>query len=257
MITFLLFFFEPIQKTKRRRSGEARGCPLRTREYADCLGGSPQTHRIMDGSAIRLLSRLFIIGLLLSFFGLPTHGDEKGRAKNGATGDTVTFPSQEPSLDEPIHKDLNPFAGDEEAIRSGGVLFRQLCAACHGVRGQGGKGPDLTDPRWLHGSSDADIFRVIRSGVRGTLMKELSPVILDHRVWKLIAFVRSLARSAADPEWQPDLTGNPAAGRKLFLTSKAKRTASSVTRWMARAAEWGRPSPESPVDELRNSLWIP
>lgn len=119
-------------------------------------------------------------------------------------------------------KAVNPFAGNEEAIREGGVLFRQNCAACHGPRGRGGKGPDLTDIHWMHGSRDEDVFHTVRSGVRGTTMKAVSVLISDEKIWKMIAYVRSLARTASDPEWQPYLPGDPGAGRKLFFDEKSK-----------------------------------
>lgn len=122
--------------------------------------------------------------------------------------------------DKPVRS--NPFAGDAKAIHEGSVLFRQNCVGCHGPRGRGGRGPDLTGTRWLHGSRDEDLFRVLRDGVRGTTMKEVSVLMSDDKVWKIIAFVRSLARTALDPEWQPYLKGDPVAGQKLFFDAKGK-----------------------------------
>ena len=47
-------------------------------------------------------------------------------------------------------------AADEAALAEGQALFRGLCSGCHGGAGRGGKGPNLTDHRWLHGGTDAD-----------------------------------------------------------------------------------------------------
>ncbi len=56
-------------------------------------------------------------------------------------------------------------------------MFRGLCSGCHGGAGRGGKGPDLTDNRWIHGSSDTDIARVIENGVPNTTMKKLGDAL--------------------------------------------------------------------------------
>jgi cytochrome c oxidase cbb3-type subunit 3 len=43
--------------------------------------------------------------------------------------------------------------------------FVQRCAACHGDKGQGIIGPNLTDEYWLHGGTLTDIHRTISEGV--------------------------------------------------------------------------------------------
>src|SRR5262245_122716 len=64
-------------------------------------------------------------------------------------------------------------ARDSADLAEGQALFRGLCSGCHGGAGRGGKGPDLTDNRWIHGSNDEDIARVIENGVPKTTMKKL------------------------------------------------------------------------------------
>src|SRR4029453_9929069 len=65
----------------------------------------------------------------------------------------------------------NPFANDATAIASGRDLYGQTCQSCHGPGGQGSdRGPALATTKLLHGNTDADLFRSIRSGVPGTQM---------------------------------------------------------------------------------------
>ena len=54
---------------------------------------------------------------------------------------------------------------DPVELDHGATLFLQNCAACHGRAGEGGVGPNLTDPYWIHGGSVADVFRTIKHGV--------------------------------------------------------------------------------------------
>jgi putative heme-binding domain-containing protein len=107
-------------------------------------------------------------------------------------------------------------------LAEGQALFRGLCSGCHGGAGRGGKGPDLTDNKWIHGGTDRDIAQVIQNGVARTTMKKLGDALKEDQIRKLIAYIRSLARSPADTVWKPYLTGNPQAGRMLFFDSKSK-----------------------------------
>jgi len=104
----------------------------------------------------------------------------------------------------------------------GQALFRGLCSGCHGGAGRGGKGPDLTDNRWIHGSTDQDIAGVIQNGVPKTTMKKLGDVLKQEQIRKLIAYIRSLARSPGESVWKPYLAGDPQAGRNLFFNPQSK-----------------------------------
>src|SRR5581483_8108570 len=108
------------------------------------------------------------------------------------------------------------------ALEEGQALFRGLCSGCHGGNGRGGKGPDLTDDRWIHGSGDDDISRVIRNGVPKTTMKKLGESLKEEQIRKIILFIRSLARAPGDTTWKPYLAGDAKAGHTLFFDVKGK-----------------------------------
>jgi putative heme-binding domain-containing protein len=111
---------------------------------------------------------------------------------------------------------------DPAALAEGQALFRGLCSGCHGGSGRGGKGPDLTDQRWIHGNTDADLARVIQNGVPKTTMKKLGEALKPDQINKCIAYIRSLARSPGESTWKPYMAGDPQAGRKLFFDPQAK-----------------------------------
>jgi len=105
----------------------------------------------------------------------------------------------------------NPVEGDAAAIREGSSLFRANCAPCHGFNARGGgRGPDLTIGRWIHGGADEAIFRTISQGVPGTEMP--ANLFEDSEVWALIAYLRSISGAPAAP-----MSGDPAAGERLFF----------------------------------------
>jgi cytochrome c oxidase cbb3-type subunit 3 len=104
----------------------------------------------------------------------------------------------------------NPVAGNPAAIQEGASLFRANCSPCHGLNAQGGgRGPDLTAGRWVHGSSDADIFRTITRGVPGTEMSANG--FEDSETWAILAYLRSLA-----PAKSTTVSGDSTKGEKIF-----------------------------------------
>jgi putative heme-binding domain-containing protein len=107
-------------------------------------------------------------------------------------------------------------------MAEGQAMFRGLCSGCHGGAGRGGKGPDLTDNRWIHGSTDVNIARVIENGVPNTTMKKLGDALKPEQIKKLVGYIRSLARSPSESTWKPYLTGDVQAGRKLFFDPQGK-----------------------------------
>jgi putative heme-binding domain-containing protein len=83
-------------------------------------------------------------------------------------------------------------------VAAGAKTFRSHCAACHGLSGEGGRGPNLAAGVFYHGGSDADLLKTISDGVPGTEMPGL--FYSADRIVQVIAYIRSLStqpRSAA------------------------------------------------------------
>src|SRR5271154_5468710 len=92
-------------------------------------------------------------------------------------------------------QDVNPVAKDPGAAETGRWTFRIFCAPCHGIRADGGRGPDLTLGTYSAGDRDGDLFRVIARGVPGTEMAAYAGRIQDDEIWRLVAYIRSVAHS--------------------------------------------------------------
>ncbi len=75
-------------------------------------------------------------------------------------------------------------------------------AATPGSNAEGGSGsdisppaPDLTDSEWKHGSTDGEIFSVIKNGVPPELnMEPWGDRIGDTDIWNIVNYLRSLAK---------------------------------------------------------------
>jgi mono/diheme cytochrome c family protein len=96
----------------------------------------------------------------------------------------------------------NPTAATPESLADGKRLYLRYCASCHGANGEGGSGndlipaaPDLTDKEWKHGSTDGEIFSVIKNGVPPDLnMIPFGDQISDAGIWNVVNYVRSLSK---------------------------------------------------------------
>ncbi len=93
-------------------------------------------------------------------------------------------------------------------IAAGAKTFHSHCAPCHGLKGEGGRGPNLASGRFYHGASDAELLANISDGIPGTEMPSL--FYMEDRIWQIIAYIRSLNASADRP------TGDVARGVGLF-----------------------------------------
>jgi mono/diheme cytochrome c family protein len=123
-----------------------------------------------------------------------------------------------------------------ESIAAGKRAYDTNCAACHGNRAQGAEkagialsiiqeqggrqAPDLTDDKWDHGSSDGEIFGVIKKGVPPTMMAGWDGRISDPDIRNIISYVRALATnpSVAAAAAAPAPAAPDAPSRKLELT---------------------------------------
>jgi cytochrome c oxidase cbb3-type subunit III len=54
---------------------------------------------------------------------------------------------------------------DSGALGEGETIYKSVCAACHGQKGEGTVGPNFTDEYWIHGGGIKNLFKVIKYGV--------------------------------------------------------------------------------------------
>lgn len=84
---------------------------------------------------------------------------------------------------------------DAAGIESGKKIFTANCVACHGDKGQGGVGPNLTDQYWIHGGSLKDVFKSIKYGWVEKGMKSWKDDFSPTQIAQLSSYVESLKGS--------------------------------------------------------------
>jgi len=101
------------------------------------------------------------------------------------------------------------YIGNSEAINAGGELYLATCSSCHGVTGEGGRGPNLITSRYLNIASDDELFDTIKNGAGG----DMPPwPVADEQVWQVTAFVRNLGA----PALRQNVDGEPEAGKRIY-----------------------------------------
>ena len=95
----------------------------------------------------------------------------------------------------------NPITPTEESVSAGRQIFGRFFRSCHGVRADGrgmaappGSQPaNLIDDVWDHGSSDAEMFKVIKEGVPPKYdMDAWDGRVSDDDIWNVINYLRDL-----------------------------------------------------------------
>lgn len=87
---------------------------------------------------------------------------------------------------------LAALVGDQKYIGKGKEIFTSKCAACHGQKGEGLVGPNLTDNFWIHGGSLSAIKAVIENGVLEKGMLAWKAMLPQEDIKSLIAYIHSI-----------------------------------------------------------------
>jgi len=122
----------------------------------------------------------------------------QGEINDIAIDDLVRFimPGSRQSLERLILT-KNPYAiivnqdSSESDINQGKQEFIKDCATCHGIDGSGSeRAPSLNNRNFKHGDSDWAIYRSIKYGVYGTMMRPHK--LSSLKIWQTVSFIRQL-----------------------------------------------------------------
>lgn len=81
---------------------------------------------------------------------------------------------------------------DAVEIEKGKAIFTSNCATCHGSKGEGLVGPNLTDDYWIHGGGIKNVFTTIKYGVPAKGMLSWQTQLSPKQIQEVASFVLSL-----------------------------------------------------------------
>lgn len=105
---------------------------------------------------------IYFVGITMGF--IPTYGEDLKDEQQELTDLRQKYEDSQPKI-VITEEMLTEASKDEAKLAAGSKAFGEKCAACHGDKGQGLIGPNLTDKFWLHGGSLMAIHKVVDKGV--------------------------------------------------------------------------------------------
>ncbi len=91
-------------------------------------------------------------------------------------------------------------------VEAGREIFMQFCVVCHGERGEGIVGPNLTDAYWVHGGQPMDMYETVTNGVLDKGMAAWGNQLGPRRVMDVVGFLLTLQNTNVPgkaPEGEP------------------------------------------------------
>ncbi|MBI2487483.1 MAG: c-type cytochrome [Deltaproteobacteria bacterium] len=125
------------------------------------------------------------------FLGGPTLDEEL--AQKMSVIESVRKEAQKEAQEERSENKLRALALNQDIIEKGRAEFVAKCIACHGDKGQGIIGPNLTDDYWIHGNGTiSSILTTVEEGVLDKGMPPWKGVIAPDVIQSVAVYVYSL-----------------------------------------------------------------
>lgn len=103
---------------------------------------------------------------------------------------------------------------NQSMINNAAKLYQAKCATCHGMLGEGGIGPNLTDTYWIHGGTATEVYTTITQGVPEKGMLAWERQLKPAELLAMAAYVGTLRgtspSNAKAPEgdlYEPEVEG--------------------------------------------------
>lgn len=136
---------------------------------------------------ITIVFSVFYVGYYMTGIG-PTLGEELAVALAEIEAKRPAAP--EGGIGDDI---IQASLADPNKLKNGEGVYIGKCAACHGDKGQGLIGPNLTDTYWMHGKGTSqDIAKAIADGIPEKGMPPWGAILTPDELVNVTAFIHSI-----------------------------------------------------------------
>lgn len=87
---------------------------------------------------------------------------------------------------------LLQLASDSSSVQKGSAIYAGKCLPCHGDKGQGIIGPNLTDDYWIHGGKITEVRTIVNNGVLEKGMLAWKDQLSADEIDQVVAFIWTL-----------------------------------------------------------------
>lgn len=141
-----------------------------------------------------------------------------------------------------------------EHLEAGKAAFTSFCASCHGQKGEGMVGPNLTDNAWIHGGTLSDIYAVVDKGVLDKGMPAWGAILKADQMLGIVTYIDSIRDTnvpgGKEAQGTPMLSADPAAEAGSEANPQAADDGSE-------AADDGLENPDAPKEGTEDSGGVP
>jgi cytochrome c oxidase cbb3-type subunit 3 len=91
-----------------------------------------------------------------------------------------------------VNEDNVTVVKEGKDLTEGAQIYSTNCVACHGDKGQGGVGPNLTDKFWIHGGDVKALFKTIIHGIPEKGMIAWDKTLNPLQIQKVASYILTL-----------------------------------------------------------------
>lgn len=152
---------------------------------------------------------MFVASIVFApFYWMFYHGGAPGRTIHDRYGSELAANTRLQFAEigelQPDAKTIMTYSQKKSWVYVGEVVFRANCISCHGRKGEGKVGPNLTDEHYKHINNVEDIAKVVAKGAAANAMPAWSNRLHPNEVVLVSAYIASLRGTNVDGGKAPE-----------------------------------------------------